>query len=71
MKKSFRDPATHILKAWGFVDTNMSGDISRSEPLNFNLNPGDWRLVNDEWQSVPQTPAPGGQDVGRESPEAS
>ena len=53
MKNSFRDPVTHVLKAWGFVDANEVGDLSRPEPLSFNLVPGDWRLVDDAWIAVP------------------
>jgi hypothetical protein len=54
MMKSFRDPVTNVLKAYGFVDANTPGDISRSEAGDFSLEPGKWRLVNDVW--VAHTP---------------
>lgn len=59
MMKSFRDPVTNILRAWGYVESNGS-DVARDEPEGFNLEPGKWRLVNDQWQpyefvQVPQS----------------
>jgi hypothetical protein len=49
--KSFRNPTTNILTAWGFVDTN-GDDLARDEAEDFNLEPGKWQLVNDGWVSV-------------------
>lgn len=54
MKNSFRDPVTNVLKAWGYVDENAAGDLKREESDDFNLEPGEWQLIGDEWQ--PYTP---------------
>lgn len=55
--KSFRDPVTNVLRAWGHAESN-GGDIARNEPENFNLEPGKWRLVGDTWQPYTVTPVP-------------
>lgn len=49
MKNSFRDPATDILKAWGYVESNAPGDLARADPEDFSLEPGKWRLEGDTW----------------------
>ena len=51
MKKSFRDPATNVLKAHGFVKSNAPGDLIRDELEDFNLEPGKWQFdsVLDDW----------------------
>lgn len=46
--KSFRDPVTGVLTAWGYVESN-GNDLARAEPDNFNLEPGKWRLEGGEW----------------------
>lgn len=48
--KSFRDPVTNVLKAYGFASANAQGDLARDEPDDFNLTPGKWQLVGDAWQ---------------------
>lgn len=57
MKRSFRDPVTNVLKGWGYVESN-GDDLPRDEADDFNLEPGKWQLVGDEWQPV----APSTQD---------
>lgn len=52
--KSFRDPETGVLRAWGYVEANGS-DIARDEPEGFNMEPGKWQLVDGAWQ--PYSPA--------------
>lgn len=47
--KSFRDPTTNVLKAYGFALTNAPGDLARDEPDDFNLTPGKWQLVAGTW----------------------
>lgn len=49
MKQSFRDPATGVLKSWGYVASSAGGDLARDELDEFNLDPGKWQLVNDAW----------------------
>lgn len=49
--KSFRDPVTGILKAWGYAGSN-GNDLARDEPDGFSLEPGKWKLVGDEWTPV-------------------
>lgn len=46
--KSFRDPATGVLKAWGYAESN-GDDLARDEADDFNLEPGKWRLVDGQW----------------------
>lgn len=55
MKYFFRDPVTHVLKAWGFVETNEPGDLRRQEPEDFMLMPGRWWLPDQSgpWQPYP------------------
>ncbi|MEM5371369.1 hypothetical protein V4C53_35790 [Paraburkholderia azotifigens] len=48
-KNSFRDPDFNVLKAWGYTDQNQPGDLVRTEADDFNLEPGKWQLVNDQW----------------------
>lgn len=57
--KSFRNPETGVLTAWGHAEGN-GADLAREEPDDFNLEPGKWQLVNGEWAAfelviVPQT----------------
>lgn len=47
--KSFRDPVTDVLRSYGYADSN-GDDLAREEPDEFNLEPGKWQLVGDEWQ---------------------
>lgn len=54
--KSFRDPVTNVLMAYGYCETNAPGDLARDEPDDFNLDPGKWALVGDEW--IPVAPSP-------------
>lgn len=49
MKQSFRDPATGVLKSWGYVASSAGGDIARDELDEFNLDPGKWQLVAGAW----------------------
>lgn len=49
--KSFRDPVTDVLQAWGNVDSNGS-DVARDESDDFSLEPGKWRLVGDQWVAI-------------------
>lgn len=46
--KSFRDPITGVLKAWGYAESNGS-DIARDEPEGFNLAPGKWKFSDGKW----------------------
>lgn len=55
MMKSFRDPATGVLKAFGYCDENAPGDLAREEPDDFHLEPGKWQFVDGEW--VPRAPS--------------
>lgn len=55
-KRSFRDPQTGVLKAWGYVESNEPGDLSRIEPDDFCLEPGKWVLVDDEWEPYEAPP---------------
>jgi len=50
-KRSFRDPETGVLKAWGYVEANEPGDLSRIEADDFFLDPGQWVLVGDDWRA--------------------
>ena len=59
MKNSFRDPATNVLKAWGFTEVNQPGDLMRQEADDFDLAPGKWALLGGVW--VPQEDAETGQ----------
>lgn len=54
-KNSFRDPVTNVLKAWGYVERNHDGDIVRIESDDFDLAPGKYKLVDDEWVAVSAT----------------
>jgi len=51
MKKSFRDPVTNVLKAYGFTKSNAPGDLDRDEPDDFALEAGEWQFdfVLDDW----------------------
>lgn len=57
--KSFRDSTTNVLKAYGFVESNAEGDLGRTEEVDFDLEPGKWQLVDDEWVAYsPPTTVP-------------
>lgn len=49
--KSFRDPVTGVLKAWGYAESNGS-DIARTEQDDFSLEPGKWRFDGAKWVAV-------------------
>jgi hypothetical protein len=49
MMKSFRDPSTNVLKAFGHCDVNAPGDLAREESDDFSLAPGEWQLADDAW----------------------
>lgn len=53
--KSFRDPVTGVLRAWGYAASN-GDDTARDEPDDFNLEPGKWRLEGGEWVVVAPDP---------------
>lgn len=53
--KSFRDPATNVLRSYGYAESN-GADLARDEPDDFNLESGKWALVGDEWIPVPPDP---------------
>lgn len=55
MMKSFRDPATGVLKAYGFADSNAPGDLVQDEVDNFSLEPGKWQLIAGTWTVYGQT----------------
>lgn len=46
--KSFRDPVTGVLKAWGYAEAN-GNDLEREEEDDFNLEPAKWQLAADAW----------------------
>lgn len=54
--KSFRDPETGVLTAFGYCEEN-GGDIARDEPDDFALKPGAWQLIDDAWQPYEAPPA--------------
>jgi hypothetical protein len=54
--KSFRDPTTNVLKAWGYLMQNQPGDVAQDEAETFNLTPGQWQWDGAQWQ--PFTPPP-------------
>lgn len=54
--RAFRDPATNILKAFGYCEVNAPGDLALDVPEDFNLEPGKWALIGDDW--VPVAPHP-------------
>jgi hypothetical protein len=35
MKRAFYDPATRVLVAWGYVETNAPGDLFRDVPEDY------------------------------------
>lgn len=49
VRKSFRDPASAVLKAHGYMSNNEVGDLEREERDDFSLQPGFWVLVGSEW----------------------
>lgn len=57
MKNSFRNPDTQVLTGWGYADSNGS-DLVRAEPEGFALEPGQWKLVNDNWVAHTQVIVP-------------
>lgn len=54
--KSFRDPVTNRLKAFGYMASNSSGDIAQDEPDGFNLDllTHAWVWDGSAWNQVPQ-----------------
>lgn len=57
-KKSFRDPTTHVLKAWGYMETNDVGDVVSDEADDFALTPGEWYKPVATWDPYTPPPAP-------------
>ena len=51
-RNSFRDAATGVLKAHGFMEANGAGDIKQSEAEDFNLDPGKWKWNGSAWVVV-------------------
>ncbi|MGF0237184.1 hypothetical protein ACQR3P_30515 [Rhodococcus sp. IEGM1300] len=49
VRKSFRDPATGLLKAHGYMDRNDEGDLEREEAEDFLLQPRLWRMEKGGW----------------------
>jgi hypothetical protein len=58
LKKSFRDPNTDALKAWGYMDSNAPGDVARDEPDDFDLEPGQWKFEGGQWVTYAPTVIP-------------
>lgn len=52
---AFYDPATGVLKAHGFVETNEPGDIRVGVPDDFGLKPGTVSLSEDKKSTLPYT----------------
>lgn len=57
-KRSFRDPATGVLKAWGFIIQNVPGDLAQPESEDFALEPGKWRWNGTAWVPFTAPPPP-------------
>ena len=59
-KMSFRDPSTHVLKAWGYITENAPGDLSREEPDAFAEDPGTVYWTGSAWAAYtpPDPPDP-------------
>lgn len=53
--RSFRNPETGVLTAWGYAASNGS-DLARDEPDDFNLEPGKWQLAGGKWVSIQPNP---------------
>jgi hypothetical protein len=53
--RSFRDPVTGVLVAWGYTDGNRPGDVMQDEPDGFALTPGQWRWDGAQWTADPAT----------------
>lgn len=56
--RSFRNPNTGVLVAWGAVLTNGPGEIAQLEPDGFNLEVGKWRWDGSQWVPYTAPPAP-------------
>jgi hypothetical protein len=54
--RSFRDPTTGVLKAWGFITQNEPGDIAQIEADGFSLVPGTVRWNGTAWVAFTPTP---------------
>lgn len=48
--RSFRNPETNVLKAFGYMEANDPGDISQEENEDFALQPGAWQWTGAEWE---------------------
>lgn len=44
MKRAFYDPATRVLKCWGFIATHTPGDLSREVPEDYAPRIGSVKL---------------------------
>lgn len=53
--KSFRDPIANVLRSYGCAESN-GADLARDELDDFNLEPGKWALIGDEWVLVAPNP---------------
>lgn len=55
--RSFRDPVTNRLKAWGRITANQPGDISQieAEIFNLDLRTGAWTWNGSAWIAVAQS----------------
>ncbi|MGH9970330.1 MAG: hypothetical protein ACREBG_21415 [Pyrinomonadaceae bacterium] len=53
-KFSYRDPVTHRLKCWGYVERNDPGDIQQAEAADFNLDllQRAWRWDGTQWVEI-------------------
>ena len=52
-KNAFLDPVTHMLKTWGYVESNEPGDIRLPVTESFNFEIRKWKFEG-EW--LPFTP---------------
>jgi hypothetical protein len=69
-RRSFRDAATGVLKAHGFVARNEAADIAQEEPDDFSLEPGRWRWDGTQWVPfTPPVPTPD-EEAGRDAQRA-
>lgn len=62
MKRSFRDPISNVLKAWGYMAANGPGEVSQAEAENFTLTPGQWQWDGTQWMPYVK-PAPTAADL--------
>jgi hypothetical protein len=58
MKRAFYDPATRVLKCWGFVETNTPGDLARDVPEDYATDIGTVTLNAAGNGDDPYTPPP-------------